>query len=149
MLKVWVKGFRKDCKKDPNGYFDQAKKYEWFAMDKVRDIIKRIDNTIVKDGESLISPVLGCISPDKLSSGCKCLILMLIYPTRNIYASRCGDNCSSLILELAKDTDLIVTLHHCMRFPPDEEYDIFFLDSGVVTHNYREYVREFYRLYDE
>ena len=48
------------------------------------------------------------MAPERLSSGCKCLILLYVNPTCNVYASRCGDNCSGFILDLAEKTDVVL-----------------------------------------
>lgn len=141
MLKIWLGDFKKGCIKDPNGYFNISKKREWFDRQDVKDIIKAIDNTEVVDGEYLNSPIFGGISPDRLSSGCKCLILLTINPLCNIYASRCGDNCAGYILDLAEKTDVIITLHHAMMFPRDFEGII--LDTNKRVHSRKDYMDEY------
>lgn len=128
MLKIWLGDFQKGCIKNPNRYFNLHKKKEWFDRLDVKEIIKTIDDTDVVDGEYLKSPAFGGMAPERLSSGCKCLILLYINPTCNVYASRCGDNCAGFILDLAEKTDVVITLHHAMVFPRDFEGII--LDTG-------------------
>lgn len=141
MLKIWLGGFQKGCIKNPNRYFDMHKKKEWFDREDVRKIIKHIDDVDVLYGECLESPIFGGISPDRLSSGCKCLILLTINPLCNVYASRCGDNCAEFILDLAEKTDVIITLHHAMIFPRDFEGVI--LDNGIKVHTRREFMKAY------
>ena len=59
MLKIWVKGFREDCIKDPGLYFNYHKDRSWFNRDDVRQVIKEIDDTIAVKDEYLESPVFG------------------------------------------------------------------------------------------
>ena len=40
-------------------------------------------------------------------------------PKKVFNASNCGDNCAEYLLELAKDRDIKVTLHHAMDFGTD------------------------------
>ncbi len=144
ILKIWVKGFRDDCIKNPNGYFDVNKEKDWFNDELSKKFIKEIDNSIAVKDEYIESPVFGAISPDRLSSGCKCLILMNILDGCNIYASRMGDNCSKYILELAKEKDITITLHHMMIFP--ENMEAIMMDSGITVHSRKEYIREYARI---
>ena len=147
MIKVHILQDRKDCVKNIGTYFDAVKKSEWFDLPLVREIIKGIDKTDVIKGPVLESPVLGIMSPDKLSSGCKAVILLAMVPDINIYATRCGNNCAPYIEEVARDKDVVITLHHCLLFTEDVE--LVFLDSGLHVHSRKEYINEFYRLNDE
>lgn len=144
MLKIWVNGFRNDCIKNPGAYFNIKKKKEWFNRADIKRVIHDIDNTEAVKDEYLESPVFGAISPDRLSHGCKTVILLYVNPTCNVYASRCGDNCFESILSLAKNTDVIITLHHIPTMP--EEVHAVFLDSGVEVHNRKEFVLEYGRV---
>ena len=51
------------------------------------------------------------MSPDRLSSGVKALILMKMDPDIKVYATRCGDNCSMFIKELSEIQDVTIFLH--------------------------------------
>lgn len=144
MLKIWVKGFQDDCIKNPNSYFNNNKEKDWFNRADVRGIIKTIDNSIVVKDEYIESPVFGGMSPDRLSQGCKALILLCINPLCNVYASRCGDNCAPIILELSKKTDVVITLHHIMHFPDCME--AMMLDSGKIVRSREEFVLEYGRI---
>ena len=144
MLKIWVNGFQNDCIKDPNSYFNLHKKKEWFNRPDVKEVIKELDNTIAVKDEYLESPIFGGMSPERLSSSCKTVILMYINPLCNVYASRCGDNCAPAIVRLAEKTDVIITLHHMMVFP--EKFEAVMLDTGVVVHSRREFYLEYGRI---
>lgn len=144
MLNIWVKGFRDDCITNPGFYFDMMKKKEWFNRPDVKEVIKEIDNTIAVKDEYLESPIYGGMAPERLSQGCKAVILLYINPSCNVYASRTGDNCIPSILRLAKDHEVVVTYHHIPIMPNDVEAR--FLDTDVVVHGKKEFVREYGRI---
>ena len=144
MLKIWVEGFRSDCIKNPNSYFNRNKKKDWFNREDVKKVIKEIDNTIAVKDEYFESPVYGGMSPERLPHGCKCVILLLINPLCNVYASRCGDNCVPGILRLAEKTDVVITLHHIMGFPEDVKAEM--MDSGKIVNNREEFLEEYGKL---
>lgn len=144
MLRIWVKGFREDCIKNPNGYFDLYKKKEWFNNEYAKRYIKAIDDSIHVKDEYIESPVYGGISPRDLSSGCKCLIMLAVLDDCNVYASRMGDNCAKFIVELAEKKDITITLHHAMNFP--DKMHAIMMDTGVIVNSRREFVREYARI---
>lgn len=128
-----------------DAFFRANKKREWFNDPFVKEMIKAIDNTIAVKDEYMESPIFGGMSPDRLSTGVKALILM--YKTDEIiFATRCGDNCAPYILEIAKKKNLHIMLNHCMLFPKEIPFDAIFVDSGVKTTNGLEYFNEFYRV---
>ncbi len=141
MLKIWLGDFQKDCVKNPDRYFDMHREKDWFNRTDVKKIIKEIDDVDAIEDEYMVSDIFGAISPESLSTGCKALILMYINPLLNVYASRCGDNCAKAILDLAKKTDVVITLHHMMIFPSDFEAQI--LDTGKIIHSRKEFAEEF------
>lgn len=134
-----------DCIRNVNGYFDRNKTKDWFNRDDVKRIIKGIDNTIAVKDEYLESPVFGGMSPDRLSGGCKAVILMAVLDNPHIYATKCGDNCASYILDVAKTKDVTITLRHCMIFP-DYEFEAYVFETGNYIHNRKEFINEFYKI---
>lgn len=144
MLKIWVDGFKDGCIKDPNSYFNLHKKKDWFNRQDIKEVIKEIDNTIAVKDEYLESPIFGGMAPERLSSGCKAVILLYVNPLCNVYASRCGDNCVPSIVKLAEKTDVIITLHHMMVFP--EKFEAVMLDTETAVHSRREFYLEYGRI---
>lgn len=144
MLKIWVDGFKDGCIKDPNSYFNLHKKKDWFNRQDIKEVIKEIDNTIAVKDEYLESPIFGGMAPERLSSGCKAVILLYVNPLCNVYASRCGDNCVPSIVRLAEKTDVIITLHHMMVFP--EKFEAIMLDTETAVHSRREFYLEYGRI---
>lgn len=128
MLKIWLGDFQKGCIVNPDRYFNMHKESKWFDRQDIKDIIMGIENIDRVDGEYLHHRIFGGMSPERLSSGVKCLILLTINPLCNVYASRCGDNCAKYILDLAEKTDVVITLHHGMIFPRD--FDGMIMDTG-------------------
>lgn len=106
-------------------------------------MIKEIDQTEVVAGEYLKSPIFGGMSPERLSSGVKALILMRMEPDIKIYATCCGDNCSKFIKELSEKQDVNILLHHCMRFP--KNVHAFVVETGKEVFSDEEFSAEFYR----
>lgn len=144
MLKIWVDGFRDDCIKTPGTYFNSHKTRDWFNREDVKEVIKEIDNSIAVKDEYIESPIYGGMSPDRLSQGCKAVILLYLNPLCNVYASRCGDNCVPSILRLAERTDVVITLHHIMKFP--KVFKAFMMDTGVVVNSRKEFIEEYGRI---
>lgn len=132
------------------GKFFRTKKKDWFNREDVKEVIKGIDNTIAVKDEYLENPKFGAISPMQLSTGCKSVILMIVQD-KPVYATHCGDNCAKYILKAAEKKDIHIVLHHCLNFaynldPWNVTFDAMFVDSGKITHTYREYVFEYYRI---
>ena len=101
MLRVWF-GDRDNVIYNTSVYFRNRYKDSWITDEFARAAIKDIDRSEVLDANTIQSPVLGQILPDKLSGGVKALILMKNEPGKTFNASKCGDNCAKWILKLGK-----------------------------------------------
>ena len=77
--------------------FDTYFKSEWLKDPIVQELIMGIDKTEVVQDKFLMSPVLGPISHKDLSGGVKACILMYKAPSKEYYATVCGDNCAPWI----------------------------------------------------
>ena len=97
-------------------YFMNVYDDEWIVDDFAKKVIKKVDKSEVLDSQAIKSPVLGIISPERLSGGTKTLLLMKNMPDKIFNASTCGDNCAKYILKLAKERDLTINLRHLMDF---------------------------------
>lgn len=144
MLHIHVTGFEPECIVQVTSYFNLFKKKEWFNREAVKRIIYNIDKTVAVKDEYLESPVFGGMAPERLSTGCKAVILMEVLENPNIYATKCGDNCVPDILEIAKRKDITITLHHCMKFP--EFFEAFIIETGRTVHSRKEFVNEYYKI---
>ena len=145
MLNIWLKEDNKTIR-DVDSHFNLFKEKSWFEDDFVRKVIREIDKSEVISGEYIESPVFGGIPPAMLSGSAKALILMRMSPEFKVYATRCGDSCVPLILELAESQDVNIVLHHCMRFP--NGLRAIMMESGKEVHTDREFVQEYYRIRD-
>lgn len=146
MLYIYINnGYTKDCIRNVTGYFNRNKKKDWFNIPLVKKIIKGIDDTIAVKDEYLESPVFGGMSPEHLSTGCKAVILMAVLEHPNVYATKCGDNCATYIIETAKNKDVTITLHHCMLFPLDG-FEAYIIDTKTTVHTRKEFIIEFYKI---
>ena len=120
-------------------YFNYTYEDEWMTSDFAKEVIKKIDKSDVKGPHAVESPVLGVISPEKLSGGTKTLLLMANDSEKVFNASTCGDNCAPFILKLAKKKDLTINLRHLMDFGKKKfPVDVKVLNTGDVVHSMEE-----------
>lgn len=122
-------------------YFRNVYQDAWITDSISREIILDVDKSTVVSANLIESPVLGPISPVMLSGGVKTLLLIKHDKKQVFNASTCGDNCAKWILQLAEKRKLVINLHHVMDFGPDD-FKIKVLNSGVITHNMSELIRE-------
>lgn len=132
-----------DCDNEiynPPLYFINQYEDSWLNTDLAKNMIKDVDKSEVIGPHLIQSPVLGPISPRELSGGVKTLLLLAFDESGKIFnATACGDNCAKWILEIAKNKDLTICLHHSMNFG-DGEYAIKILNNGVIVHNQEEWL---------
>lgn len=128
--------------------FDLCVKNEWLNTEFAKRVVKGIDNTEhIKDGY-LESPFWGAMSPQKLSTGCKNVLLMKFYSILSVfYGTKCGDNCVPYILEVAKEKDIELHLQHCMRFP-DYGFEAHVVETDRYIHSCFEFFEEYVRYWE-
>ncbi|MBR1390697.1 MAG: DUF4869 domain-containing protein [Lachnospiraceae bacterium] len=97
-------------------YFLNVYDDSWITDDFAKEVIRKVDRSEVLDRQAIRSPVLGIISPERLSGGTKTLLLMKNIDDQIFNASTCGDNCAPFILKLAKEKELTINLRHLMDF---------------------------------
>lgn len=100
----------------PEIYFKYNYEEEWFEDELVKEMIQDVDGSKVLSAYAIDSPVLGLISPERLSGGVKALIIMYKEPALIVNASACGNNCAKRILEIGKRQDITVRLGYEMEF---------------------------------
>lgn len=92
--------------------FRLTKKPEWFDIPLVAKFIKEVDGAEVLFQEALKDRFGHGVSTERLSTGCKTLICMLMLENRKYKSCQYGDNCVPLlndILETGKSIDIFVT----------------------------------------
>ena len=139
MLRVWF-GERKNAIDNTSVYFKNTYQDEWITEPFSREIIHAVDRSEVIDAQTIKSPVLGTIPPEKLSGGVKTLILMAHYPGKIFNASNCGNNCARWILELGERQNFTINLHHIMDFGPGEFQIRILNHRTLVAHDMREFL---------
>lgn len=71
------------------------------------------------------------------------MILMAFDQSGKVFnASSCGDNCVKWIVELGRQKDLTINLHHVMDFSSVPVFEAVMLSTGATVHSYREYLEE-------
>ena len=142
MLKIYY-GKMENAIYNTSQYFDNSYLDSWITNDFSKKIIKTIDKASVLSPQAVDSKILGVIPVTKLSGGTKTLLLMYNEPKKVFNASTCGDNCSNMILEIAKEVkdDLIINLHHLMDFKK-KKFEIEIMNSHKIVHNIEELILE-------
>lgn len=127
----------------PPTYFDNTYLDEWITDSFSVGVIKDIDKSDVIGPRAIDSPFLGSISTKDLSGGVKTLILMKYDDSGRIFnASACGDNCAKWIVEIAKEKDLTINLHHIMDFSACADFEAYIINTKKTVHSYKEYLDE-------
>jgi hypothetical protein len=127
----------------PPTYFDNQYEDEWITNPLTVKMIKDIDKSDVVGAHLIQSPVLGPISVKEISGGVKTLILVAFDNKGKIFnASACGDNCAKWIVEIGRDKDLTINLHHVMDFSGIKDFEAIILNTGKQVHGYEEYLME-------
>jgi hypothetical protein len=127
----------------PPTYFDNQYEDEWITNPLTVKMIKDIDKSDVVGVHLIQSSVLGPISVKEISGGVKTLILMAFDNKGKIFnASACGDNCAKWIVEIGRDKDLTINLHHVMDFSGIKDFEAIILNTGKQVHGYEEYLME-------
>ena len=120
-------------------YFKNTYEDEWITDDLSRQMIQDIDQSKVIGPRVIDSPVLGAITPRKLSGGVKTLILIAHVPDKIFNASTCGDNCAKWLLKMGEDRDISFNLRHLMDFGK-QAFEINILNTNQIVHNMEELV---------
>lgn len=138
MLKV-IFGDFEDSIYNTSIYFDNTYEEDWLTNDLSKKIILDIDKSEVIGPECINSPVLGAITPTKISGGSKTLILINNVSDMIFNASTCGDNCAKWLLLMGKEKDITINLRHIMDFG-DEQFDLFIVNTNQMVHTMKELI---------
>lgn len=92
-----------------------------------------------KGGEYINSPILGVITPTKLSGGTKTLILIDNETDKIFNASTCGDNCAKWLLEMGREKDITINLRHIMDFGKDS-FELLVLNTNQTVNTMKELI---------
>lgn len=127
--------------KDPDIYFNNHFRPEWFEDTFVKKICLAVDGTVVHSAYQMENPVFGPVNCRILSMSCKNTILA--YETdRIIPATFMGNNCAPLLVEIAKTKDLTITLEYLMSFKDCDGFEAYIMNTNKTVHSFKEYVWE-------
>lgn len=143
MLKIYF-GDMPEAIYNTEVYFKNVYDDSWITDDFAREVIKKVDKSEVLDSQAIKSPVLGIISPERLSGGTKTLLLIKNKPDEVFNASTCGDNCAKFILKLAKEKDVTINLRHLMEFGKSK-FEAIVLNDGKKVCGMDELFSEAYK----
>lgn len=156
MLNVWV-NYPKNSEalvRDVGDTFDDYIDYSVIETDIGRRIVKETSNVVeVINHASLKTKWGGFISPDKLSGGCKVLLLMLCEDARNeliFNNTACGGNCDKFLEEIVRTYDVNLFLGR-FYIPLKDGFHaegVKFMKSGLIVHSTDDFIDEFYRIDD-
>lgn len=119
---------------DPDCYFNNTYEDGWITESISAEMILDIDGSKVIGANTIDSPYLGTISPERLSGSVKTLILME-HDNKHIFnASACGDDCASWILKIAEDKDILIRLGYIMDFGKNP-FEIKIENTGKIVHS--------------
>ena len=122
---------------DPDTFFNNQYDEDWIVDDFSKKVIADIDKSEVQGPYSIMSPVLGSISTEKLSGGVKTLILINNDDDHIFNASACGDNCAKWLIDIGKRKDITIRLGYLMDFGNDK-FDITIQNTGRIVHSTNE-----------
>ena len=115
-------------------YFNNTYKDSWITKPLSVEMIKDVDKSTVISAQAIESPILGIISPERLSGGVKTLMLIANDHDNIFNASTCGDNCAKWILKIAEERKVVINLRHMMDFGKGE-FKIKILNNNIIAHN--------------
>ena len=100
-------------------YYQNQYEKKWLTDEFVQRMIADIDDSQVISADVIQNNVFGSFPSTELSTGVKTLILIYELPKLMFNISNCGDNCAKYLLEMSKERDIKVCLHHSMNFGPN------------------------------
>ena len=131
----------------PPVYFDNTYEDEWVTDPWTVEMVEEIDKSTILGPRVVDSPFLGSISITDISGGAKTLILMKFDDSGKIFnASACGDNCAKWIVEIAKEKELTINLHHIMDFSECDDFEAVIVNTDKEVKGYDQYLEEAFRI---
>lgn len=125
-----------------DSYFNAVYEPEWVTGSIVKEMIKDIDKSDIVD-QCVYSPVLGQISPEKLSGGIKAMLLMTQNTEPEMYMNltACGQNCAKWIARLSLEYNFTVVQTGVHLDFEDYPFDILCLNNMERTSDPERFIR--------
>lgn len=131
-----------DCIDNADVEFRDVFEYSWLLNDMNLRIIREIDNAVLESGLLHDIDRPDCMfGVYDMSSGSKALMLCNMNKKISIWGSLFGNNCNSILLELAETRDITIYLQHFAAFPEDK-FKAYSLTDDRMYENYRDFRRE-------
>lgn len=131
----------KNEKKSGDGWFENALGTEYLETDFSKKVIQEIDKSNVYDKNLIISPILGGIPPERISGGSKVLIC-LKYTSWVFSINSIGENCYSILSEIAEEKDIFMTCDRGMTLYNKGFHGKVKIDNlGIVVDNDKDLIR--------
>lgn len=113
--------------------------------DSIRRALEDIEHIYKIDGLAMYSTDHGVKSPERLSNGMKCLLLMTCYDKNDgLISNACmGANCGPYIAELSLKYDFTIAWDSFLDIPDDAVLDAVDYETGTRFHTGKELV-DFY-----
>lgn len=139
MLKIYFGSCENEIYNTEMFYGNQYDK-NWVTDEFAERIIREIDDSEVIGPDVIKNDIFGTFGSTELSAGVKTLLLIKNLPNKIFNISNCGDNCAKFIMELAKERDIKVTLHHTMNFGDTFELKVINDGKRKVITDFKEYL---------
>lgn len=155
MLKIWMN--ESNCENvsvvtSPDLWYDDYQSDDILDLELAHEIIMNTSAiTEIRGTNSFVTRFGSKISDDKLSEGCKCLLMMLNKECGDDNLAYClnfmGRNCESYMERIAVTSDINIVLTRPYVPTSEDCYKagIKFMDSGKVVYNERDYLIEYLR----
>ena len=88
----------------------------------------------------VFTPVLGAISPERLSGGVQTLIMIYKKPELIFDATSCGPNCAKRLLTIGQKKDVTVNLNYLMNFEKSDDFEVFIENENRCITNINDYL---------
>lgn len=124
---------------DSRAYFNYYKKPEWFADPFIQEILLTIDKAKVFKDEAILNYEGKCVSPTVLSTDCKTLCCIYLFPDIIFYGSNLGDNCLPILIQMAATRDIPIIFEHFADFTDEDLAKGLIRVNGTVVDNFDDY----------
>lgn len=144
MLHLYI-GENGKALKYPNNWFMNAFPREFLNTPLAKEIVLGIDKSELESPNAVLSPYLGRVGIDKLSTGAR-QVLIACFTDKVIDLVHCGDNCLSYIKKRSIDKDIYVTTTRWVNlFDKNDNLNVQVVidNSGVVVRDFLSYFDEF------
>ena len=113
---------------------------DWFNEEYVKDIVYKIDGSIVENPHAIIHPDFGLHNCYEISAGAKNIVLA--YKTDlKLNADFMGDNCIPLLLDIADTKEVFITTTHIFILPEDRPINIELVNTGEILRDSDSYLK--------